>query len=371
MSTSAIEGPSASLRPTGIARYFAAAFLVVWLAGWAIGEVGALGFLLMLIRSVAGSALGLSWPIPGGQWISGGAAGFVFLFLIVWLSLWTFGGLAAIKELLRSLAGEDRVSADSTGVELVRRAGPFERVRTFDRSMIRRARIRRHDKALVIDTTSGTELITTFGTRDERQTMTEWLRRQLSLPEQGPRVETGEAPPGWNMTVESGTARLNQLDARTRRTGAIVAWFIVGLMGLIWFGSTKTEPVSSSAIALAFTLLLTSWAAWVTWSSREWLVQHGQLTSYRRFALWEWERPFWTARLEVVVSTDSDNDEHYKLRVTDELGARTIASELNDEADIVYLARWLAARTGFPLTISPAVQPRPTFEQAQSPKAEA
>lgn len=358
MSRSFIEGTSATLRPTGIARYFGAAFLVVWLVGWAIGEVFVLGFLVMLIRSVAGSAVGLSWPIPGGQWIAGGAAGFVLLFLVVWLSLWTFGGLAAINELLRSVAGEDRVSADSTGVQLVRRAGPFERVRTFERSVIRRVRIRRHDKAAVIDTTSGTELVTAFGTYDERQTLTEWVRRQLSLPEQGTGVETGEAPPGWNMTVDGNMVRLNQLGRSARRTGALVAWFIVALMALIWIGSTKTETISSSAIAFALTLLLASWAAWVTWSSREWFVQPGQLTSHRRFAFWEWQRPFWNARLEVVVSTDSDNDEHYKLKVIDELGSRTIASELNDDADIVYLARWLAKRTGFPLTISPAVQPR-------------
>jgi len=354
---------SASLRPTGIGRYFAAAFLLVWLVGWAIGEVGALGFLIMLLRSVMGSALGLSWPVPGGQWVAGGAAGFVLLFLILWLSLWTFGGLAAINELLRSLAGEDRVTADATGIQVVRRAGLFERVRTFDRSMIRRVRIRRHDKAVVIDTTSGTELITTYGTREERQTTVDWLRTQLSLAVEGRRVDTGDAPPGWNMTVDGDGVRLNQMDLRTRLTGATIAWVIVGLTGLIWFGSLQTSTPTNSGVALALTLLLALWASWVTWSSREWLVQNGQLTSYRRFAFWEWERRFWTARLEVVVSTDSDNDEHYKLKVVDELGAKTIASELNDDADIVDLARWLAARTGFPLSISAAVQSRPRFAE--------
>ena len=361
---------SASLRPTGIARYFGAAFLVVWLTGWAIGEIGALGFLVMLIRSVAGSAVGLSWPVPGGEWIAGGAAGFVLLFLVLWLSLWTYGGLTAINELLRSLAGEDRISADSTGVALARRAGPFERVRTWDRSEIRRVRIRRHDKAVVLDTTSGTELITRFGSHDDRQAMTEWMRRQLSLPEQGARFETSEPPPGWSMTADGNAVRLNRLDVSTRRTGAVISWFIVALMGLIWFGSTKSEPLSSSAIALVLTLLLVAWASWVTWSSRDWVVQAGQLTSVRRFAFWEWTRPFWTARLEVVVSTDSDNDEHYKLKIIDELGARTIASELNDDADIVYLARWLAARTGFPLTISPSAGSRSTAG-AHSPTAKA
>ena len=324
---------------------------MVWLAGWAIGEVVALGFLIMLFRSAVGSAAGMSWPIPGGEWIAGGAAGFVFLFLIVWIALWTFGGLAAISHLLRSLAGEDRISVQAARVELVRRAGPFRRVRTFDRSRIRRVRMRRHDKAVVMDTTSGTELISKYGTPDERQTMTEWLRRLLSLPDDGTRVDTTAAPPGWQMSVESGTTRLTRSDPQTRRTAALLAWVIAGLTGLIWFGSTKTGPASGSLAALALTLLLASWAAWVTWSRREWLVRHGQLTSHRRFATWQWERTFKSARLHVVESTDSDNDDLYELKVIDEQGKRTIAIQVNDEADIVDLGRWLASRTGFPLTL--------------------
>jgi hypothetical protein len=146
-----ITGSSASLRVTGSVRYIGATFLLVWLAGWALGEAFALGFLILLIRSVVGTFFGMSWPLPGGQWIAGGAAGFFFLFLVVWLTLWTFGGLAAITELLRNLAGEDRVSVQPAGVELVCRAGPFRRVRTFDRSRIRRVRIRRHDKAVVME----------------------------------------------------------------------------------------------------------------------------------------------------------------------------------------------------------------------------
>ena len=37
-------GDERSFRPEGIGRYFTGAFLVVWLAGWAIGEVVALLF---------------------------------------------------------------------------------------------------------------------------------------------------------------------------------------------------------------------------------------------------------------------------------------------------------------------------------------
>jgi hypothetical protein len=159
--------------------------------------------------------------------------------------------------------------------------------------------------------------------------------------------------------------RLSRMDPQTQRTGAIVSWFIVGLMGLIWFGSTKTESTFSSAVALAITVLLVSWAAWVTWSSREWLIEHGRLKSSRRFGAWEWVRSFERSRLEVVQRTDSDNDDHYELKVIDERGKRTIASEMNDEADIVDLAHWLSARTGFPLTL-----PRSMRSASPLPKPE-
>jgi hypothetical protein len=43
--------------------------------------------------------------------------------------------------------------------------------------------------------------------------------------------------------------------------------------------------------------------------------------------------------LEVEESTDSDNDDRYELKVIDEQGKQTIASEVNDEADVVDLAR--------------------------------
>jgi hypothetical protein len=345
----AIAGSTASLRPSGIARYFGAAFLLVWLGGWALGEAFALGFLFFIVRSVVSSAAGVPWPIPGGEWIAGGAAGLVFLFLLIWLTLWTFGGVAAITELLRSLAGEDTVSVQMSGVELQRRAGPFRRTRTFDRAKIRRVRLRRHDQAVVMDTATGTEVVTKFGTHDERLAVTDWLRGRLLLPEAS-RVDPTAAPPGWVMTVDGGMARLSQLEETTRRTAALIAWSIALLLGLIWFGSGMTLS-PGSLIALALALLAAYGAAWVTWSRREWRVRQGELTRHRRFLLWEWERSFRSAKLEVTLWTDSDNDDRFTLQVIDAQGKRDIASEINDAADLVDFARWLSARTGFRLAL--------------------
>jgi hypothetical protein len=350
MISGVVDGPSASLRSSGIGRYFGAAFLLVWLTGWAFGEVFALGFLVVLVRSVFGSITGAPWPIPGGEWIAGGAAGFVFLFLLVWVTLWTFGGIAAINELLRSLAGKDTVSVTLSGVELQRRAGPFRRTRAFDRAKIRRVRLRPRDQAVVMDTASGTELISKFGTRDERQAMADWLRSRLSLPADGATLDPAAAPPGWVMTIDGGAAHLTRGDAAARRVAALIAWAVVAFLGMIWFGAGAVPSVGTWFGALV-TLLLAFGAAWITWSHREWRVRHGELTAHARFLLWHWERTFKSARLEVRSSSDSDHDRHYTLNVIDSQGKRRIASEMNDDGETVDLARWLSARTGFPLTL--------------------
>jgi hypothetical protein len=348
---SATNGSSVTLRATGIARYFGAAFLAVWLAGWLVGEVLALGFLGLLIRSTIGAAAGREWPIPGGDWIAGGAAGFVLLFLLVWLTLWTVGGVTAIHELFRSLAGADHVSVRNGDVELVRRAGPLRRRKTFERARVRHVLVRRHDTAVVLHTDSGTEEITKYGTATERRELAEWLRRQLALPQDGLPVDPLAAPPGWTMTMGGGGVRISQLDVRSRRIAASIVWAIAGLIGLVWYGSTETGQRLGSVVAFLLLALLVCAAAWVTWSRREWLVRHGELVSHRRFGGWQRERSFGEARLEVEESTDSDNDRHYKLTVTDARGAVRIASVLNDEAEVLDLARWLAARTGFPLRV--------------------
>ena len=185
--------------------------------------------------------------------------------------------------------------------------------------------------------------------------MVEWLRSRLSLPAHGTPVDASAAPPGWIMTVAGGTTHLTRTDPQTRRTASLIMWAIVAFMGLIWFGASATLS-AGSVIASALTLLVTFGAAWVTWSRREWRVRGGELTAQTTFLMWQRERAFRSARLEVALSTDSDNDDHYTLNVIDDQGKRKIASEMNDEAGIVDLGRWLSARTGFPMTLPRQLQ---------------
>lgn len=330
-------------------RYFAGAFLLLWLAGWAVGETLALGVLVAVIRSAVGGSVGAPWPIPEGEWIAGGAGGLVFVFLLIWLTVWTVGGFAAIKELLRSLAGEDRILVESLGMELQRRAGPFRRTQTFQRSQLRRVRLRRHDNAVVIDTARGSELVTAYGTEDERRAMVQWLRARLLLQDGVPAVEPNAAPPGWTMKMEGGTARLTQDNRRARAVGGVIVWLVALTLGAIAIGADGS--LAGQVVLWALVLLLTSTATWIVFSRRSWLASRGRLTHETRFFATERARAFQSARLEVSVSTDSDNDTHYQLDVIDAQGRRKIAGEIHDETPVLMLGQWLAERTGFRLIL--------------------
>jgi hypothetical protein len=273
----------------------------------------------------------------------------VLLFLLVWLTIWTVGGVAAIKELLRSLAGEDRISIESLRVELRRRAGPFHRTQTFERSNIRRVRIRRHDKALVMDTQGGTAMLTTYGTADERRAVAEWLQSRLLLPEGGTRFDVAGPPPAWQTAVEGGTTRMTKDDPRARAIAAAILWFIVLLLALIVIGADGST--AGRIAAAGVTMVVAAFATWLTLARRVWLVRQGALTEETRFLTWERAREFKSARLEVVTTTDSDNDSHHSLYVIGSHDRRKIASELHDATDIVDLGHWLATRTGFPITM--------------------
>ena len=120
-----------SLRPTGIGRYFVAAFMAMWLVGWLVGEVFAIAIAGAIFSSVAG-AFPDRLPAWSADLVASSGLAFALLFLLVWLTFWTFGGIAALLHLMRSLVGEDVIGLTDSGFELVRRAGPFRRRYAFD-----------------------------------------------------------------------------------------------------------------------------------------------------------------------------------------------------------------------------------------------
>jgi len=332
-----ISGSTASLRATGVVRYVGALFLLVWLVGWVFGEIFAIGLLPVSRKSV-----------------------FVLLFLLVWVPLWTLGGLAAFVHLLRSVAGEDSISVQASGIELLRRAGPFRRTRSIDRTAIRRVRIRHSDKALVLDTTSGTQVLTQFGTAVEREAIGHWLRQRLSIPEAPPTTDSGKPPATWKVSTEGGGARLKNHHDRMGRTRSLIAWLGAGLAALGWYASLGSQSRAGSVVVPVLALALVLWASWMTWGLREWIMRPGQITLHLRFATWESERTFKSARLVVEHQRDSDSDDRYKLAVSDANGQKTIYTQLYDSGELLDFARWIKRLTGFPITLPHGMQPSRT-----------
>jgi hypothetical protein len=86
------SGLEMRLRATGISRFISAGFLSFWLTGWAAGEAFALwmfvggAYSLLTGRSLGGH----HQPLSVGMAIAAG------VFLLFWLTLWTFGGVAAV-----------------------------------------------------------------------------------------------------------------------------------------------------------------------------------------------------------------------------------------------------------------------------------
>ena len=141
-------------------------------------------------------------------------------------------------------------------------------------------------------------------------------------------------------------------------TRSLISWLLTAGIAAAWYVSLDAETSDRNIPALVLTLLLATGAAMSTWGRRELLVRHGELMFRRSFAMWTSERAFRGARLELTHWTDSDNDSHYKLIVTDASGRRTVHSQMYDSGEVVDLAHWLAGRTGFPLTSAETLRTR-------------
>ena len=158
------EGWQIELRTRGGARFVSAAFLAFWLCGWAVGESFALW---ILVKGAV--ALLTGGPIdPGHAPLQVGPALMAGLFLVFWLTLWTFGGIAAAAELLRLLWGVDRINVASGQLTVTWSRGLFRNSRTFERHTIRRVLLAGRDDHVVLDTDRGRVDLTGMGTRPER-----------------------------------------------------------------------------------------------------------------------------------------------------------------------------------------------------------
>jgi hypothetical protein len=340
-------GTTTSLRPSGFGRHVVAAFLGLWLCGWLLGEVLVATALVTVLSSMAG--LPFDWLPNWGRNLRESSGAMVAIpFMLLWLTLWTVGGLAALTAFVRSIAGEDAIALTPLGFELVRRAGPFRRRHAFERAAIRRIRIRPHDRALVVDSETGTREVSTFGSPEEREQTAAWLNHQLQLPDND---SAAGVPSTWDVRIEGDVAQVRKVKPSARLIRSVIAWIVTGTMAAAWVNSSNQDG-TSGPILLGMAVAVGLGAVFSTWGRRDWIVRPGEMIFRRRLATWGDEQTFRNARLEVTRKTDSDNDSHYSLVVADGEAQRTVHTQMNDSREVDDLGHWLAARTGFPFTPS-------------------
>jgi hypothetical protein len=344
------------LHSTGLARYFDAAFMLLWLVFWVAGEVVAMVLVGALCASAISAALGRPLALASRVAPTDGSVTIFLLFLLFWLSLWTLGGFAAITHLLRRLAGRDSITIVGDGLLLTRRAGPFERRRRIALTSILRVRLRSFSQEVVLDTREGTVAVSDLGTADERLAVHRWLALSLVLPdaEESRRREREISPSGRDVETRGFSTIVSYPTRRARIILARVSWAIVAIASLGWIGALRrsAESVTTGELAAAgLTLLVAAGALWLTGARTEWILAPGEFRIRRSFfsrtvRAASFHPP---ASLKVEHYRDSDGDDRYTLVVQDGNRRRVLASALNDPYELGALAEWVAARTGFAL----------------------
>lgn len=356
------HGEIFSLKPTGWGRFiFDIPFLALWLAFWAVFEVAVIVLLGGMLAGSIASVFGVTLSFAS-RLTPDGSLPFFLLFLLVWLTMWTVGGIAAGTHFLRTLAGRDVISMSPAGLVIDRRAGPFRRRRTIRHRDIRRVRMSLQGDMLVVDTAGGTVDITKFGTREERTAILDSLKARLVLPDAArlKQIDAEIVPPDWEVEVQGLETRLFWPTRRNRRIGASILWGLAAMVVATGFlPAPRLDPDalerSSSGITgvhlatLGVAALFALWATWATWSRSEWVVGYGRMTWRRRFGAWLRERSFENARLEIERTYDSDGDARFTLRVRNGAAHRKISSSLHESEELLRLAEWLSARTRFPV----------------------
>jgi hypothetical protein len=385
------EGLEVRLRPRGIGRFVTAAFLSVWLCGWTAGE----GFALYILYGMGRAFVTGDPSAIRGMPASVVAAAAVGGFLLLWVSLWTLGGIMAFRELLRSLWAEDRIVIRPDGLAIARRLGPFLKRYEIPRDRIRRAFLKPKTFALAIETDAGTLEASNLGDRGEREETLQTLRRELAIAEHSNTetdASTGGPPTGWEEVVTPEGEPVLVQNIRTRRTQARVTSGLA-MLAMIAAASLVMNTVHNLAlipgaiVVSAIAAALTWGASWLWRGRMEWRIGSGRITLRRR--LGGSLRDVFEARsLQLNTHSDSDGDQWFALEarsadappadaspvasipalycraLSDRKARRRLAQAMNDPSIPRQLGKWLSRRADMPFE-DLATDERRTIELAQ------
>lgn len=315
-----------TLNAQGSGRYFGAAFLGLWLCGWLAGECFALWLLGNAVVSLmsGGTGSGTIRLTQGGAIAMGG-------FVVLWLTIWTIGGIAAMTEFFRLLCGEDRMSSEGGGLTLEQSRGPFRKRREFLRDTLRGFLVTARG-ALVVETMKGQVELSRLGTLEERQAAAKSLESELGIRRQDPSTAPVQLPKGWEEIItpegERGVApAAAPRRARARFCGVIALGTIAGLLAVIQ-NLTPRSPLIALAIQLGLAAaFFGSAAVWLGLGRVEYRPGNGVVTKRRRFG--SGVKDVFEARgFEVLFAADrSDHGEWYALDAVSDPPATDVTTQ--------------------------------------------
>lgn len=361
------DGEEIVLRATGWVSLLPAAFLFFWLCGWAVGEIVVL---LILLGPLADPLVATLRELLPGSWprpprFAGPTPWPVLAFLAVWFVFWTWGGLAAAWQLLRLLAGNDRLVTRPGGFSLRPGAGPFGWTRDFPASEVSAvfADVRRSRLVAVV---GSSERILCSGTP---LPIAEWLaarlRAALGLPEPtlaspGERDDEASAEPpvpaDWaaRPLPEDGVL-LSAPPARSRRTaGCALAVAVVvsaGFVALLLAAGVRRESPGAALFFGLVVLAVDLLCGWAAFARESWLLGPGFVARVRTLGPWERRHEVRHGTLAVSVSTDSDDDDWFRLVARGEGRPLKMANRMNAGPEVLAFARYAARHSGFPLDV--------------------
>jgi hypothetical protein len=347
-------------RPGGPGRFLGAAFLLLWLCVWAVGEAFALSILGHgLWALLTGSpAFGADVPLRMAPALGAGA------FLLVWLAIWTVGGVMAIQELFRLMWAEDRLALDRDALWRVRRRGPFTSTRALARNDIRRVFVQPANTALMVQLSSNLVELTDPGTPAERTEAGRRLCAAMELPDEGTSAEPAALPEDWQEAAGARGERLLVPNLQHRRQQAIAVAIVTGVVwtGLALLARESLREPNLWVVTLMLTVL-GAWLArntlWLLRGRKEWRIEPGRLMHQRRYA--DKATELCQARaLELTESHDSDDDVWFHLHAIElspsplTRAGKTpkkirITHSIHDPTKPRCLGRWLSRQAGIPL----------------------
>jgi len=344
------SGMQVTLRPRGIGRLFQAAFLAVWLGGWAMGEWFALGLFVAGLEGALGpGAVPESFRASLGLAVSRGEAPMVLLIVVPWLVLWTLGGALALGQALLLLVGREVVRWSPEALEIERYALTRLSSRRLEPAAIHAFSFARG--ALVVRKHGRSIAVARLGTAVERSELATrletWHRgfggRALRSPEDPP-------CPGYQVSRDD-TGAFTLVPGMSNRwlATSLLAFVASGFFAMLGF--TALDASTWELLGACFALglpgsLAAGGAIWLIAVRESWHPRSGTLEIRRRGFGHSWGRTITPLRLELRGNSDSDGDLHWTLFAHGAERTQRLASAIHDSAVPESLGEWLSERTG-------------------------